>query len=229
MIVYFSHGRFISCFIYKCLVSFSTIMQNVWRELKSTLSEQKSQQILRILGRSENKGRGKQIEFNKNRSPEANYFGRELDKLFVATQSSDFCFASFFSFFEAIVRRNETENNWLKHSFPKDASDKMVCFGIFLKKDSLNLQQNNIFYVQVNQTKKRNQKIWNINKLKKEFYFRTYCLHWNAAFDGTCWWTIDKLKYFWYSSWEKKAHCKCLCRYSQLFLMLLIIFRSNTG
>lgn len=27
--------------------------------------------------------RKKQIEFNKNRSPEANYVGRELDKLFV--------------------------------------------------------------------------------------------------------------------------------------------------
>lgn len=79
-------------------------------------------------GRGKNRIRGKQIDFNKNRMPEAYYVGRELNKLSFSLSICGCVHCTKFKFWLVFARvfsirfkENAVENNnWLKHCLPDD-------------------------------------------------------------------------------------------------------------
>lgn len=126
--VFFSHRRFISCYIHKCLVSFSAHFFSLFKQIERIQNKSHCKPLKKNTGRGKNRIRGKQIDFNKNRMPEANYVGRELNKLSSSlsmcgcVQCTKFKFWLVFArVFSIRFKENAVENNnWLKHCLPDD-------------------------------------------------------------------------------------------------------------
>lgn len=127
-----------------------------------------------------NKVSGKQIEFNKNRSPEANYDGRELDKLFAWLYKVQTFLV--FAMFCCSIRFKEMQQNIIGSTTPfrmigraSALTRRWFGFDVYLKNHWLNLQRSQPHTNHLNwngeiKQKHLRWKIKEINKFKNKLF-----------------------------------------------------------